>query len=74
MSKEWLELRWGRTIDDKMVAVHGTLYTIPLRNSNQLLQKASENYTVEVFLISSLCRARRDVDHSPPSSAEVENE
>jgi hypothetical protein len=27
-------IRWGRTIDHKMVAVHGALCTIPSRNSN----------------------------------------
>jgi hypothetical protein len=35
MNHEWLELRWGRTKDQKMVAVHGMLSTIPPRNSNR---------------------------------------
>jgi hypothetical protein len=35
MNQEWLELRWGTTMDQKMAAVHGTLCTIPTRNSNQ---------------------------------------
>jgi hypothetical protein len=30
-----IELIWGLIIDHKMVAVHGTLCTIALRNSNQ---------------------------------------
>jgi hypothetical protein len=29
------ELRWGYTIDQKVVAEHGTLCTIPSHNSNQ---------------------------------------
>jgi hypothetical protein len=35
MNQEWLELKWGRTIGQKLAAVHGTLTTIPPRNSNQ---------------------------------------
>jgi hypothetical protein len=33
MNEEWSELRWGRTIDQEMAAVRGTVYTIPPRNS-----------------------------------------
>jgi hypothetical protein len=34
MNQEGLELRWGRTIDQKMATVHWTLCTIPLSNNN----------------------------------------
>jgi hypothetical protein len=36
INQEWLQLvRWGHTIDHNIAAVHGTLCTIPPRNSNQ---------------------------------------
>jgi hypothetical protein len=35
MHQEWLQLRWARTTDQKMAAVHGTLCMIPPRNSQQ---------------------------------------
>jgi hypothetical protein len=34
MTQKCLEPRWGRTIRQKIVAVHGTHCTIPARNSN----------------------------------------
>jgi hypothetical protein len=35
MNQECLELRWECTVDQKMAAVYGQLFTIPPRNSTQ---------------------------------------
>jgi hypothetical protein len=35
MNQEWLELRWGRTINQKIAAVLGTLCTVLSYNSKQ---------------------------------------
>jgi hypothetical protein len=35
MNEEWLELRWGHTVDHKMATVHGIFCMIPRLNSNQ---------------------------------------
>jgi hypothetical protein len=46
MNQELLKLRWGRSIDQKMAAVHGTLCRIPTRNSNQqYFSKCFTTYT-----------------------------
>jgi hypothetical protein len=45
MTQERLELRWGHTIDQKMAAVHGTICTIPPRNSNE------KHYSIHCFSI-----------------------
>jgi hypothetical protein len=35
MNQEWLELRWGHTVNQKMATVLGTVCTIPHSNGNQ---------------------------------------
>jgi hypothetical protein len=35
LDQEWIELRSGQTVHQKRAAVHGTLCSIPPRNSNQ---------------------------------------
>jgi hypothetical protein len=49
LDQEWLGLRYGRTIDQRMVSVHGTPCTMPPHNSNQyaiqvsLLERANDS-------------------------------
>jgi hypothetical protein len=56
MDQEWLELRWGRTTDQKIVAVHGTLCTIPPRNSNQ--QRYGSGRPMTQALVAGLSQRR----------------
>jgi hypothetical protein len=35
MNQEWLQLRWGGTVDQKLAAVRETFYTKPPLNSKQ---------------------------------------
>jgi hypothetical protein len=63
MNQEWLDLRWGRTIEYKMVAVHVTLCSIPPRNSNQYLTTCSQyprsSLMQSVYRVSAERRSRR---------------
>jgi hypothetical protein len=38
MNRELLELRWGRTIDQKMAAVHGKFCMIPPLSNNRYIK------------------------------------
>jgi hypothetical protein len=42
LNQELFELRWGRTRDMKMAVVHGTLFVIPPRNSDQYISACED--------------------------------
>jgi hypothetical protein len=52
MNQEWLEFRWGSTVDQKMAAVHGTLCTIPPCNSNNTSAFPLDPYVAVIEKVS----------------------